>query len=78
MLTQIEKQEISQARKFINEDSKWEFTEEMQFTIEPQLISTEDFNLPQISQHYLVKKEKDRFIVCTDIDKILEEYQLIN
>lgn len=78
ILTPKEKQDISQSRKFINENSKWEFTEGIQFTIEPQLISTENLKLPQISQHYLVKKEKDRFIICTDIDKILQEYQLID
>ena len=56
-LTKEEKEEISKSRKFINEDSNWDFIEGMQFTIEPQLISTINAKLPQISQHYLVKKE---------------------
>ena len=49
----------------------------MQFTIEPQLISIENHDLPQISQHYLIKKTKDNFIICNDIDLLLKKYQLI-
>ena len=77
-LTQEEKQGISKARKFINESSNWNFIEEMQFTIEPQLISTINAKLPQITQHYLVKKENGKFIICKDIDEILEKYELID
>lgn len=76
-LTEQEKAQISKARKFINGDTNWDFTEGMQFTIEPQLVSTEDLNLPQISQHYLVKKYQEEFIVCKDIENILIEYNLI-
>ncbi len=75
-LTKEEKQGISKARKFINENSNWDFIEGMQFTIEPQLISTINTKLPQISQHYLVKKENGKFIICRDIDEILEKYKL--
>jgi len=50
----------------------------MQFTIEPQLVSMEDSRLPQISQHYLVKKEDGKFIISDDVKKILENYKLIN
>ena len=77
-LTVEDKQNISKARMFINENSNWNFTEEMQFTIEPQLISTENLDLPQISQHYLIKRVKGRFIICKDIDKLLVQYKLIN
>ena len=74
-LTQIEKQKIS---KFINAHSNWKFKEGMQFTIEPQLVSVEDASLPQISQHYLVKKEKNQFIISDDVRKILANLKLIN
>lgn len=77
-LTKEEKQGISESRKFINENSNWNFIEGMQFTIEPQLISTINAKLPQISQHYLVKKENGKFIICKDIDEILKKYKLIN
>lgn len=70
-LSEEEKQQISKARKFINENSKWNFETGIQFTIEPQLISTEDLDLPQISQHYLVKKINDEFVICRDIDKLI-------
>lgn len=77
-LTEIEKQEISKARKFINADSNWKFEEGMQFTIEPQLVSIEDSSLPQISQHYLIKKEESKFTISDDVQKTLEKYKLIN
>lgn len=76
-LTENEKQEISKSRKFINENTDWKFTEGIQFTIEPQLISAEYQDLPQISQHYLIQKTKDKFIICNDIDLLLEKYKLI-
>lgn len=76
-MTENEKQEISKSRKFINENTDWKFTEGIQFTIEPQLLSTENYNLPQISQHYLIQKTKDKFIICNDIDLLLEKYKLI-
>lgn len=76
-LTEEEKQKISKARKFINGNSNWRFTEEMEFTIEPQLVSTEDLKLPQISQHYLIKKIKEKFIISKDIDEVLSKYKLI-
>ena len=73
-LTEIEKQKISKARKFINADSIWNFEEGMQFTIEPQLISIKDSSLPQISQHYLVKKEEGKFMISDDVKQTLEKY----
>lgn len=76
-LKEDEKQEISKSRKFINENTNWNFTEGIQFTIEPQLISTENYDLPQISQHYLIQKTKDDFIICNDIDLLLKKYKLI-
>lgn len=75
-LTEEDKTKISKARMFINENSKWIFTEELQFTIEPQLISTENPELPQISQHYLVKRFKNEFIICQDIDYLLRKFTI--
>ena len=49
----------------------------MQFTIEPQLVSIEDSSLPQISQHYLVKKEKGKFMISDDVKQMLEKYNKI-
>lgn len=64
---------ISKSRQFINKNTNWEIKENMQFTIEPQLISTVDSSLPQISQHYLIKKDSDGYIICNDIDEILQK-----
>lgn len=75
-LTEEDKQKISQARMFINKNSKWIFAKELQFTIEPQLISTENPELPQISQHYLVKRSKNEFILCQDIDYLLRKFTI--
>lgn len=77
-LTEEQKQKISKAREFINENSNWKFTEGMQFSIEPQLISMENPSLPQISQHYLVKKKEGKFIISNDVRTTLEKYKLIN
>ena len=76
-LTQEEKQDISKARKFINNKNSWNFIEGIQFTIEPQLISIENLKLPQISQHFLIKKTKDKFIVSNDVEQALTKYNNI-
>lgn len=75
-LTDDEKQKISKARKFINQESDWQFEENMQFSIEPQLISIEDLSLPQISQHFLVKKTDEGFLINQDVEQALERYYL--
>lgn len=74
ILTDEEKQTVSKARKFINENSSWEFEEGIQFTIEPQLISIQDPELPQISQHYLIQKREYKFLICNDIDELIKKY----
>lgn len=76
-LTQEEKQDISKARKFINYNNSWNFIEGIQFTIEPQLISIENSKLPQISQHFLIKKTKDKFIISNDVEQALIKYNNI-
>jgi len=68
---------ISKARQFINPTSAWNFEENLQFTIEPQLVSLDDPTLPQISYHYLISKKQDDFFICNDVDTLLAEYRLI-
>ncbi|MBR2671329.1 MAG: hypothetical protein IKE27_03940 [Oscillospiraceae bacterium] len=65
---------ISKARKFVNDTGEWEFTDGLQFTVEPQLLSLEDPEMPQITQHYVVMANRDGFTVCNDIDEILKAY----
>lgn len=73
-LTDEEKGIISKARKFINESSCWDFEDDIQFTVEPQLVSLDNPELPKIAQHYLIKKTRDQFIVCRDIDELINKY----
>lgn len=71
-LTDEHRQYISKARKFINGTSDWTIDEGMQFTIEPQLRSVHDSELPQISFHYLLEKIDGRLVVCRDINELIE------
>ena len=68
---------ISTSRRFINTNADWEFTDGLQFTVEPQLMSYDDESLPQITQHYVVRYEAGVFTVCNDIDIILADYDQI-
>jgi hypothetical protein len=70
-LTQHHKNTIRLARKFINNVADWPLEDGMQFTIEPQLQSTVDPSLPQISFHYLLQKKNNQIQVCHDIDELI-------
>lgn len=76
-LSEDEKNGISRARKFLNSSAEWGFENGLQFTVEPQLVSLDDPDLPKITQHYVVKACGDDFIVCNDIDSMLRKYDLI-
>jgi len=75
-LLEEQKVEISKSRRFINGESSWNFQDGMQFTIEPQLISLSDNDMPQVSYHYIVEKRNNNFILCNDVDILIDEYQL--
>ncbi|MBR4471638.1 MAG: M24 family metallopeptidase [Erysipelotrichaceae bacterium] len=68
---------LSSSRKFLNGSSGLSFEEGMQFTVEPQLISLTDESLPKVTHHFVVKKKDDDFIVCNDIDSLLNRFDLI-
>ncbi len=76
-LTQEEIRFLSSSRKFLNEGADFGFEDGLQFTVEPQLLSMEDPTLPKVSHHFLVKKTKEGFIVCNDIDRLLKRFGLI-
>jgi hypothetical protein len=75
-LTNEEKGKIRTSRQFINAKTSWHFSNELQFTIEPQLISMVDKNLPQVTYHYLIQS-KNGFSICNDVDILLERFNLI-
>ena len=77
VLSQDDRNTISRARLFNNAAAEWRFTDGLQFTVEPQLLSVSDRSMPQITQHYVVKKDREGFIVCNDIDEILTQFDLI-
>lgn len=68
---------ISLSRRFLNGEAEWGFDDSLQFTVEPQLISLDDPDMPKITQHYVVKCINGDFVVCNDIDGILSRYSLI-
>ncbi len=76
-LSEEDKLTISRARRFLNATADWGFDNELQFTVEPQLISLDDPVMPKVTQHYVVKYIDGNFIVCNDIDRILNKYSLI-
>ena len=72
-----QRKDISNARKFINGITSWTFDEGVQFTIEPQLMSSIDAGLPQISYHYLASKKGNSVYICDDINELLDKFYLI-
>lgn len=75
-LTREQKKYISGARQFINGGDPFEFTDGMQFTIEPQLWSAIDPTLPKVTFHYLAQKVPGGFRLCRDTDILSAKYGL--
>lgn len=75
-LSEEQKAEISKSRRFINGKSSWDFHDGVQFTIEPQLVSIDDNCMPQVSYHYIIEKRNGNFVLCNDVDMLIEKYQL--
>lgn len=65
---------IRKSRKFLNDDSDWDLRASGQFTVEPQLVSTADPSLPQVTFHYVVDPESGT--VLDEPDSILAEFGL--
>ena len=76
-LSEEEIGQLSQSRKFLNASATWSFKEGEQFTIEPQLLSLADTSLPKVTHHFVVKKTDESYIVCNDIDALLDRFALI-
>ena len=75
-LTKEEIDHLSSSRHFLNQGADFVFEEGLQFTVEPQLLSLNDASFPKVTHHFVVKKREDGFIVCNDIDELLEEFEL--
>ena len=69
--------ELSSSRNFLNENAGWQFETGGQFTVEPQLLSLADPSFPKVTHHFVVRKTDEGFIVCNDIDGLLNKYHLI-
>lgn len=65
---------IRQARQFVNGVSDWEFRDGLQFSVEPQLRSIHDPDLPQITFHYLLHCTKGVAIPERDIDRVISRW----
>ena len=67
---------LSINRQFINAQADCKFIDGIQFTIEPQLLSLDNPDLYKVTHHYVIKKVEDGFIICNDIDYLLDRYGL--
>lgn len=65
---------IRKARRFLNDDSDWDLSANGQFTIEPQLVSSSDFNLPQVTFHYVIDPVSGRLL--NEQEGLLNEFGL--
>jgi hypothetical protein len=65
---------IRRSRKFLNYDSDWDLRANSRFTIEPQLVSTTEPALPQVTFHYVVDPEAGS--ILDEPDTILAEFGL--
>lgn len=69
------KDQIRRSRKFINGHTNWSFKREGQFTIEPQLVSLNNTEFPQISFHYIVEvNSKNEILLMNQNDELLKKY----
>lgn len=68
---------IRSGRKFLNGTSDWDLAEPAYFTIEPQLIDVRDKTLPQISQHYIVRRHDVNTKVDLDLDVLFRRFDLL-
>jgi hypothetical protein len=59
---------ISQSRQFINAFVDWDLSEVATFTIEPQLVSVRDRQLPKVTFHYTMSKRFHEAIVDDPMD----------
>ena len=75
-LTKEEIDHLSSSRHFLNQGADFVFEEGLQFTVEPQLLSLNDASFPKVTHHFVVKKTGSGFVVCNDIDELLEECEL--
>ncbi len=73
-LTATDRDSISRGRKFFNSVSEWPLAQERQVTIEPQLRSLENPDLPQASFHYTVNIQP--LAVLREPDNILADWGL--
>ena len=55
LLSADQKDAIRKARLFLNNATDWNFVDYLQFTIEPQLVSVDDPDLPEIAYHYMAR-----------------------
>ncbi len=69
---------IRNNRKYISGHSDWNLDNEVQFTIEPQLVSINNKRLPQVCFHYLIKKTENNITIMNENDELLKEYGLID
>jgi hypothetical protein len=75
-LSEEEREQCRTQRRFLNRVTDWPIASGGQFSIEPQIRSATDEDLPQLTFHYLVRAERSEIRVCRDVDSLLVQYGL--
>lgn len=68
-ITEVQRNFISNSRKFINNSKTWNLKSVNSFTFEPRLRSKSNHKLPQVSLHFLISLVKDEILVQHDCEK---------
>ncbi len=77
-ITPAIKTSLSTRRQFVNATDDWQLTPGLPFTIEPQLVSSSQGDLPKVSFHYLVTIEKDNAVtILMESDHYWKEFGLL-
>ncbi|MBZ5503863.1 MAG: hypothetical protein LAO78_00115 [Acidobacteriia bacterium] len=77
-LTEDQRNSIRRGRLFLNGNSEWHIAEDLQFTIEPQLRCVNHSELPQVTFHYLARKNNGSIELQDDVEKLLGAYDLLS
>lgn len=71
------KHALGTSRQFVSDASDWLLHEVHGFTVEPQLVSSRNPRLPQISYHYTVEVTPEAINIHDECDELLRAYNLV-
>ncbi len=75
-LTPEQREQLRMSRLYLNAVTKWAFSDHLQFTFQPELLSLYDPALPKVRYHYLARGG-ETFEVCRNVDTLIKRFDLI-